>query len=732
MAGPEAGGGPPPLQSLAKPPEEDLQTPQVPASSSVSSPSSPAPQDQNLRAEVLFQNLAGEPYSTVFANPPSSFCQPYSESSMLSDAAPKPDEHMFIRNLDNGEFRRLGDGALTMSFVSEHVHPSELASRNTASPWSGWWADKRARDERLSHAAQSGNLEDLRMALAKPTDGSPPASVAARFLHGRTALHFAAANGTPGAVELLLDAGADIEAHTDAGFTALHLACQLGLHSVAILLLDWGANIIAETNDRNLPIHYASMNGHTDIVLLLLERGGDEQLLPRNSLGQRPAEVSMDIRTADAIKQFQSTTVSMSNTASIADKYAGRTPFQNGSGSVLLRNARADVVCRILNKTQHPPDMRGTSFGDMLASRVELPEEEQDRIFRQNSRKSSPTSTARSTRAPFAQLRQDGPSIEKVGPDSFVFMERLGKGSFGEVFQVKHRRTGQICAMKILRKNKVMTGNYLRYAVTERNVLTYINHPYMVSLHFAFQTSSYLVLVLQFCPGGNLQRLIEREKKLPETLTRLYSAEILLGLIYLHDRQIVFRDLKPDNVVIDDVGHCMLTDFGLSKEGVTALHGTKSFCGSIAFLAPEIILRRGHNQTVDTYGLGVLLFDMLVGLPPFYHPDRETLFNNIKHARLQIPRSVSKPASALITELMVRDPVQRLGARGTADIKKHEFFSSVDFEMLMRREVPVPMPLPEPRARSLSRHGRPENPFNVTSAPSGESRDVSGWSFSES
>lgn len=434
----------------------------------------------------------------------------------------------------------------------------------------------------------------------------------------------------------------------------------------------------------------------------------------------------MDVRTADAIKQFESSDAAdmTGRQSSDVDNYAGRTPFQNGVGSVLLRNARADVVCRILNRTQNPPDVRGASYDDASPSR-ECSQDDEDRVKRQNSRKSS---SSRSTRAPFAQLRQDSRGIEKVGPDSFAFIERLGKGSFGEVFQVKHKRTGEVYAMKILRKSHVMNRNYLRYAVTERNVLSFIDHPYIVSLHFAFQTSGYLVLVLHFCSGGNLQRLIERERKLQEPLAWLYSAEILLGIIYLHERQIVFRDLKPDNVVIDEKGHCMLTDFGLSKEGVTALQGTKSFCGSIAFLAPEIILRHGHNHTVDIYGLGVLLFDMLVGLPPFYHPDRETLFANIRSARLQVPRSVSSAAARLIAELMVREPSQRLGAARTADIKRHEFWSGMDFEALMNRQVPLPVHLPDTRVRSHSRSGRPENPFNV--APVGaRSGDVSGWSF---
>jgi serine/threonine protein kinase len=288
--------------------------------------------------------------------------------------------------------------------------------------------------------------------------------------------------------------------------------------------------------------------------------------------------------------------------------------------------------------------------------------------------------------------------------------------------------------MKILRKDKIMSGsNLLRYTVTERNVLSYINHPYIVSLHYAFQTKNYLVLVLQFCPGGNLQHLIDSQKRLEEPLARLYSAQILLALSHLHDRQIVFRDLKPDNVVLDEEGHAVLTDFGLSKEGVMHLQGTRSFCGSVAFLAPEILQRRGHGHTVDVYGLGVLLFDMLTGLPPFYHPDRETLFLNIKHAALQFPSYVSKPAKLLIEALMEREPTKRLGAIKTIDVKEHPFFNNIDFDAVMNREVPAPQTLIPRNLKSPTKGARPENPF--TAAPdsnrrgASSSQEVNGWSF---
>jgi len=179
----------------------------------------------------------------------------------------------------------------------------------------------------------------------------------------------------------------------------------------------------------------------------------------------------------------------------------------------------------------------------------------------------------------------------------------------------------------------------------------------------------------------------------------MYTAQIMMALGYLHERDTLYRDLKPDNVVLDGDGHAILIDFGLSKEAVGAC-GTKSFCGSVAFLAPEIIYRKGHNHTVDIYTLGVLLFDMLTGLPPFYHPDRDRLFANIKHATLEVPHYVARSARDLILAMMVREPKERLGSDSTYDIMKHDYFSDLDFDALMRREIPVPFDLgamPPPR-----------------------------------
>jgi serine/threonine protein kinase len=309
-------------------------------------------------------------------------------------------------------------------------------------------------------------------------------------------------------------------------------------------------------------------------------------------------------------------------------------------------------------------------------------------------------------RAGTASGRQGGDATnDNISLDHFVMIRRIGKGSFGQVLEVVHKRTRQVYAAKLLEKDKA-TGKMLRYTMSERKVLSNIKHTYIVSLHYAFQTKTHLVLVLQYCPGGDLQDLIKRAKRVQEPLARFYSAQVLLALGYLHGEKIVYRDLKPENVVLDERGNAMLTDFGLVKDGVHGPDCAKTFVGSLAFMAPEILRRKPYGHPVDIYGLGVLLFALLTGAPPFYSSKREQLLANIKRAELEIPAHVSVPAAALIQATMKRDPLQRLGAiAGTEEIQGHAFYSDMDWEALQARQLTPPATVAPPRKTSAISHG---------------------------
>ena len=282
---------------------------------------------------------------------------------------------------------------------------------------------------------------------------------------------------------------------------------------------------------------------------------------------------------------------------------------------------------------------------------------------------------------------------EKIGPNNFICLALLGQGSFGEVYLVNKKYTNEYYAMKVLDKKKIEQQNIFKYAMTERNVLSIINFPFIVKLNYAFQTKEKLFLLLDYCPGGDLSKQLQIQTRFSEIKAKFYICEIALAIGELHKHNIIFRDLKPDNIVIDKEGHAMLTDFGLSKEGINDKKLTKSFCGSVAYLAPEMLNRTGHGKAVDWYLLGVVFFELLVGLPPYFSNNQEEIFKNINKAELIIPNFISKKGQNFIRSLLVKNPLERLGSKyDIEEIKNHPYFEDVDWNKIYNREY-IPPPI---------------------------------------
>jgi serine/threonine protein kinase len=263
----------------------------------------------------------------------------------------------------------------------------------------------------------------------------------------------------------------------------------------------------------------------------------------------------------------------------------------------------------------------------------------------------------------------------------------------GKVFLVNEVRTGRIYALKVLRKDNIIRRNQVEHTKTERSVLGYVRHPFIVGMHMAFQSRDKLYFVLDYCAGGELFFHLGRIGKFSEARSRFYAAEIILAIDYVHSLDIVYRDLKPENVLLTAEGHISLTDFGLSKEGISnSSSGANSFCGTPEYLAPEILNRQGHGRAVDWWSLGALLYEMLTGLPPFFCQDRERLFEKIRRNELDYPASVSRPAKSVLKGLLTKDPTQRLGSGPTdaGEIKIHDFFDEIDWDMLANNEIAPP------------------------------------------
>ena len=280
---------------------------------------------------------------------------------------------------------------------------------------------------------------------------------------------------------------------------------------------------------------------------------------------------------------------------------------------------------------------------------------------------------------------------EKIGPSNFVCLALLGQGSFGEVYLVQKKNSDDYYAMKVLDKCRIAKQNIFKYVLTERNVLSVMHNPFIVKLNYAFQTSEKLFLLLDYCPGGDLSKQLQIQTRFSEEKAKFYICEIILALGELHKNNIIFRDLKPDNVVIDKEGHALLTDFGLSREGVIGKEIAKSFCGSIAYLAPEMLNRCGHGKAVDWYLLGVLFYELLVGVPPYFTANQEQIFRNIQKAELYIPPFISEKAKNLIKSLLKRNPNERLGSkRDVEEIKENEYFADVDWQKVYERKYKPP------------------------------------------
>lgn len=194
---------------------------------------------------------------------------------------------------------------------------------------------------------------------------------------------------------------------------------------------------------------------------------------------------------------------------------------------------------------------------------------------------------------------------------------------------------------------------------------------------------------MEYCPGGDLGDYLEAEDCFSESKARFYISEVILAIEDLHKRGIIYRDLKPDNIVLDKYGHAKLADFGLSKEGMQKINNfTKSFCGSYAYLAPEMVKKAGHTMTIDWYLLGVVLYELLEGLPPFYSEEKDELMQNITEKNLSLPHHISYNAKDLLCQLLEKDPEKRLGREnGAADIKRHPWFEGVNWDDVLRRKI---------------------------------------------
>jgi len=272
----------------------------------------------------------------------------------------------------------------------------------------------------------------------------------------------------------------------------------------------------------------------------------------------------------------------------------------------------------------------------------------------------------------------------------------IGKGSFGKVFLVQHKSDGNLYAMKCIRKDVIIEHEQLENIRLEKDILNKINHPFLVNMEFVFQNEQRIYFLMKFIKGGELFRHFVQVKRFPEEHVRFFTAQVALALGHLHENKIIYRDLKPENVLVGEDGYLMVADFGLAKF-VQNGEMANSFCGTAEYLAPEMLIGNGHDYTVDWWALGILVYEMMVGIPPFFNRNKHKMYNLIKSGSINFPDPVkhkifvSDDAKDLIVKLLNKDKHERLGAKnGVKDILDHPFFKDIDMAKLTAKQLDPP------------------------------------------
>ncbi|KAK3692874.1 cAMP dependent protein kinase A catalytic subunit [Podospora appendiculata] len=272
----------------------------------------------------------------------------------------------------------------------------------------------------------------------------------------------------------------------------------------------------------------------------------------------------------------------------------------------------------------------------------------------------------------------------------FEILRTLGTGSFGRVHLVQSRHNSRYYAVKVLKKAQVVKMKQVEHTNDERKMLGEVKHPFLITLWGTFQDSRNLYMVMDFVEGGELFSLLRKSGRFPNPVAKFYAAEVTLALEYLHSKNIIYRDLKPENLLLDRHGHLKITDFGFAKR---VPDKTWTLCGTPDYLAPEVVSNKGYNKSVDWWSLGILIYEMLCGYTPFWDGGSPMkIYENILRGKIKYPAYINPDAQNLLERLITADLTKRLGNlyAGPSDVKNHPWFSEVTWDRLARKDIDAP------------------------------------------
>ncbi|KAK2196637.1 bifunctional Protein kinase domain/Protein kinase-like domain superfamily/Protein kinase [Babesia duncani] len=280
----------------------------------------------------------------------------------------------------------------------------------------------------------------------------------------------------------------------------------------------------------------------------------------------------------------------------------------------------------------------------------------------------------------------------KMNLDSFEMVRTLGTGGFGRVFLAIPKDIPGVkgpCAVKRLKKQPLVEQKQVDHVLSEKRLLGSVNHPFIVNMLGTFKDDYYLYIAMECVLGGDFFTFLRKFDRLSSAEAMFYAAQVTLVFEYLHAHNIIYRDLKPENLLVDRNGYLKLTDFGFAK--IVELR-TYTLCGTPEYIAPEIILNKGHGKGVDWWTLGILIYEMLVGYPPFYDQDPIGIYKKVLSGKVPYPSYYDPDAKALTMQLLALNPSKRLGTlyRGSEDIKRSTWFSKIDFCKLLNKSLAPP------------------------------------------